>query len=95
MTNYIGIGATCAICGQMVHAGERHLVGWGDGNQTVHEYCNLKRLGLDKSVFGSSILSAAAAAMGRVKSERKSLSSRENGRKGGRPRTVIDKSPII
>jgi len=31
-------------------------------------------------------LSAAAAALGRVKSERKAEASRRNGRKGGRPK---------
>jgi len=36
--------------------------------------------------LGINPISAAAAAMGRVKSERKTATSRENGRKGGRPR---------
>jgi hypothetical protein len=34
-------------------------------------------------------INAAAAAMGAVKSERKSASSRENGRQGGRPRKAV------
>lgn len=34
-------------------------------------------------------VSAAAAAMGRIKSERKAKSSRENGKKGGRPRKAV------
>ena len=38
------------------------------------------------SELASINISAAAAAMGRVKSERKSAASRENGKKGGRPK---------
>lgn len=34
-------------------------------------------------------VSAAAAAMGRIKSLRKSASSRENGKLGGRPRKAV------
>jgi hypothetical protein len=34
-------------------------------------------------------IGAAATTMGRVKSERKTASSRENGRKGGRPRKAV------
>lgn len=36
--------------------------------------------------IGSPIVSAAASAMGSVKTERKAASSRENGKLGGRPR---------
>jgi len=38
--------------------------------------------------LGISPISAAAAAMGSIKSERKAASSRENGRKGGMPRRL-------
>jgi len=54
----IGIGATCAICGEKIRTGEGYFSGWGDGTQTVHYWCNMKRLGQDQSVLGSSILSA-------------------------------------
>ncbi|MFH1757707.1 MAG: hypothetical protein ABH969_06645 [Pseudomonadota bacterium] len=61
---------------------------WWDARTTIAE-----KLGINP-------VSAAAAAMGRVKSERKAASSRENGRKGGRPKGIwrpvpVDEDPAI
>ena len=91
MTRHIiGIGATCSICNSKIQTGETYLSGWGNGTESVHLTCNLKRLGLDKSTFGSSVLASAASALGSKggssKSERKAASSRENGKRGGRPK---------
>ncbi|MCE5336801.1 MAG: hypothetical protein LLG06_19665 [Desulfobacteraceae bacterium] len=36
------------------------------------------------------VISASAAALGRIKTEKKSAASRENGKKGGRPRNLDD-----
>lgn len=41
-----------------------------------------------KNLFAVVGISSAAAALGSIKSERKAASSRENGKKGGRPKTV-------
>lgn len=90
MAYIVGIGAICPICGRKITVGETYLAGYGDGTQSAHLTCNLKRLGLDGSVFGSNIMSSAASSLGRkggsVKSEKKASSSRENGKKGGRPK---------
>lgn len=49
---------------------------WWDAKTTIAEK------------LGISPISAAAAALGRVKSDRKAAAVRENGKKGGRPRKV-------
>lgn len=49
---------------------------WWDAKTTIAEK------------LGISPISAAAASMGRVKSEKKAKSSAENGKRGGRPRKV-------
>jgi hypothetical protein len=55
--------------------------------------CSLVNYGLDCHNNHISSLKTAAAAMGRkggsAKSERKTASSRENGRKGGRPKKIF------
>ncbi len=55
---------------------------------------NLKRkygetLTADQVRHEMSPIKSAAAALGRVKSDRKSASSRENGKRGGRPRMAV------
>ncbi len=47
----------------------------------------IRKLVGDHIQHEASPITSAAAAMGRVKSDRKTASSRENGKKGGRPKT--------
>lgn len=86
------IGDYCEICHETIWAGEAYLSNWGDNNGSVHVTCNDKRLGLDKSHFSPTIhdIQSAASAMGKKggssRSAKKNISSRENGKKGGRPK---------
>jgi len=56
-----------------------------------------KRLGCgDRFGLRETTVSEAAATLGRIKSEKKAAASRENGKKGGRPREATKKdTPII
>ena len=42
-----------------------------------------------KNVYAVVGISSAAAALGSIRSERKASSSRENGKKGGRPKKIL------
>lgn len=52
-----------------------------DGFDELADFC--------KQADAEWYIGEAATTMGRVKSERKATSSRENGRKGGRPRKAV------
>ena len=72
----------------VIHRADAH---GGDEWRTIAT--NLKstygeNLTADQVRHEMSPVKTAAAALGRIKSERKAASSRENGRLGGRPKTV-------
>jgi hypothetical protein len=72
----------CAVKWGKKHAGEYDT---DSGKSTTGIFNGASfRCELCSKPFG---LNAAAAAMGRSKSPRKAASSRENGKKGGRPKT--------
>lgn len=73
---------------------------YGDGKYTIIATNEIKTDGYVKHLitFDPAVeypLSVAAVALGSIRTERKAASSRENGKKGGRPRKVVRDSKNI
>ena len=89
---------TCTKCGKQITRNQSAVSNWAViKNEMTCGVCqgltdfptSIKSFGRGGKVAMEINISVAAAAMGRVKSDRKSAASRENGKKGGRPRKAV------